>query len=586
MSLFILALCVCTATMTYASTADDWCYTGCDHTPTKWPELAGTYCGGHRQSPINIASSGAVTDPELHAFTFTNFTAQHALGMLVNNGHTVKGKVVPGHLEVSGGGLNHTYEVLQFHLHWGDTELHPGSEHMLNDHRYPMEMHIVCQKKGLNQSQALMDPTGFAVLAFFISATEEGPQKPWEDLTSYLGNITSAGSEVNVSHSLSISDLLGEVNRTKFYRYTGSLTTPGCQEAVIWTVFQEPILVHTDLIKLFPSKAHLSNLYRPIQELHGRHVYASPAATVGGQEHAWCYDSHCHFSPDLWSTLPEAFCGGKQQSPVDIDSKEVKENSSLEDFTFTHFDDKKALKYVTNTGHTVKFVLNDGVELSRGGLGHVYSALQFHFHWGDESDHPKGSEHMVDSVRYPMEMHIVHKRKDLSIEEAKATKDGLAVLGFFIEATDGGKGKNAGTESDHASGTSSTTDYWTKLTSYLPAVQTVGSNTSVTEDMSLDDLLGDVDRSSFYRYMGSLTTPTCNEAVVWTVFKQPIKIDKKLMDAFPLEMGYKQVYRPAQALGSRAVTTRSSSSFAPAPSCTATLLLLLLSLLGPLSATV
>ena len=37
---------------------------------------------------------------------------------------------------------------------------------------------------------------------------------------------------------------------------------------------------------------------------------------------------------------------------MDIDSKEVKENSSLEDFTFTHFDDKKALKYVTNTGHT------------------------------------------------------------------------------------------------------------------------------------------------------------------------------------------------------------------------------------------
>jgi hypothetical protein len=36
-------------------------------------------------------------------------------------------------------------------------------------------------------------------------------------------------------------------------------------------------------IKLFPSKAHLSNLYRPIQELHGRHVYASPAATLVGK---------------------------------------------------------------------------------------------------------------------------------------------------------------------------------------------------------------------------------------------------------------------------------------------------------------
>ena len=29
-------------------------------------------------------------------------------------------------------------------------------------------MHIVCQRKDLNQTQALMDPTGFAVLAFFV----------------------------------------------------------------------------------------------------------------------------------------------------------------------------------------------------------------------------------------------------------------------------------------------------------------------------------------------------------------------------------------------------------------------------------
>ena len=49
---------------------------------------------------------------------------------------------MPG-LEVSGGGLDHPYQVLQFHLHWGDAELHPGSEHTLNDHRYPMEVSLL-----------------------------------------------------------------------------------------------------------------------------------------------------------------------------------------------------------------------------------------------------------------------------------------------------------------------------------------------------------------------------------------------------------------------------------------------------------
>lgn len=33
------------------------------------------------------------------------------------------------------------------------------------------------------------------------------------------------------------------------------------------------------------------------------------------------------------------------------------------------------------------------------------------------------------------------------------------------------------------------------------------------------------DLTSYYRYMGSLTTPHCNEDVEWTLFEKPIQLD-------------------------------------------------------------
>ena len=40
------------------------------------------------------------------------------------------------------------------------------------------------------------------------------------------------------------------------------------------------------------------------------------------------------------------------------------------------------------------------------------------------------------------------------------------------------------------------------------------------------DSLLPTDKSKFYRYNGSLTTPTCNEVVTWTVFKDYVEISQ------------------------------------------------------------
>ncbi|XP_061564531.1 carbonic anhydrase 4-like [Cololabis saira] len=568
--MYLVSLVLCLALSALVRCTSDWCYKGCEHTPSHWKDMHGNVCGGTKQSPINIHTSSVKTNSDLHNFTLTNFTSEQAVKSILFNGHAVKCILKDGEIEVSGGGLNGTYSALQFHFHWGQTDYttHPGSEHTVDGHRYPMEMHIVTVKKGLSVSEATQKPDGLAVLGFFINATEEFEDakmsEQWTHLTDYLPEIIAKPDGVPVTKNISIEKLIGHVNLTKFYRYMGSLTTPNCNESVVWTVFHEPIQVKKDLIPKFPSLTNKPDVYRPSQDLHGRQVYASPATPL--PSHSWCYDDHCEHSPSHWVLLADSHCGGQRQSPIDIDTHDVTLNESLGPFTFTKFDDKHAIKYITNTGHSVKCVLKDDlVEVSGGGLGHVYSTLQFHFHWGSGSGDSKGSEHTMDTKRYPMEMHIVNKRKDLTLAEALKVHDGLAVLGFFIEAPLSSKSGSHGSE-DHAatnptSSPSSNMDAWKKFTQYLSVVESINSKAVFTDEISIDDLLGNVNRRSYFRYNGSLTTPTCNEAVVWTVFKESVKVDPYLMSTFPTHTGYRDVFRPSQSRHSRVIfTTKSASS--------------------------
>jgi len=57
-----------------------------------------------------------------------------------------------------------------------------------------------------------------------------------------------------------------------------------------------------------------------------------------------------------------------------------------------------------------------------------------HFHWGDKNN--RGSEHVINDIRYTMEMHIVHRNKKYAtIGEALNHQDGAAVLGFFFNVS-------------------------------------------------------------------------------------------------------------------------------------------------------
>uniref|UniRef100_H3CT14 Carbonic anhydrase n=1 Tax=Tetraodon nigroviridis TaxID=99883 RepID=H3CT14_TETNG len=232
---------------------DDWCYQSqfsCDHqcnVPDKWTN-ANSVCGGSYQSPINVVTKKAVKDSRLTAFQFDNYQ-QIFRGTIKNNGHSVQVDVP--HLSIiSGGGLTTSYKAVQFHLHWGSNG-GPGSEHTIDGEQYPMELHIVHMKHHYTDlTTALADPEGVAVLGFFYERSNSANRK-YEPLVNSLRSVKAADGNASLQ-PISLAQLIPpEKNLTSFYRYKGSLTTPGCTESVVWTLFESPIPLSAGQLRAF-----------------------------------------------------------------------------------------------------------------------------------------------------------------------------------------------------------------------------------------------------------------------------------------------------------------------------------------------
>lgn len=67
-------------------------------------------------------------------------------------------------------------------------------------------------------------------------------------------------------------------------------------------------------------------------------------------------------------------------------------------------------------------------------LSNNYEFESFHFHWGLKNY--RGSEHIINDVSYPLELHIIHRNMKYSnLTEAVLEKDGLAVLAIVFEVS-------------------------------------------------------------------------------------------------------------------------------------------------------
>ncbi|KAF4085393.1 hypothetical protein AMELA_G00117470 [Ameiurus melas] len=266
----------------------DFCYNFPECNATTWPTIAPHHCNGTRQSPINIVTADVKADGNLTAFSFTGFNDNSTLLNIQNTGKSVKILLDDQKMSVSGGGLQNTYNSKEFHFHWGNGSSFSGSEHTVDGRQYAMEMHIVNIRADVSVASA-DESTAYAVLGFFIEATNDsGKPESWKNLTSFLSTIPKEGDSRDIMYQLTVDSLLQGVDRTKYYRYLGSLTTPTCNEIVVWTVFKDPVKVSKDLIDLFSNTVHINttadpfitNNHRVLQALNGRVVTSQPTSSA------------------------------------------------------------------------------------------------------------------------------------------------------------------------------------------------------------------------------------------------------------------------------------------------------------------
>ena len=212
-----------------------WDYDG-DNGPTYWSKLSADYqtCGdGRQQSPIDLDLTTASEIP-------VSFDYRSIPIALLNNGRTIQ----------EGGDDRCTltldqraYSLLQLHFH-------TPSEHTCNGIRYPMEIHLVHRHPA---TQAI------AVVGVWVRSGDEQPElaRLGKTLPQQTGELVNGAGTVNPLNLLPTVRTL--------VRYSGSLTTPPCSEAVTWLVMATPIEASAQQIELFHQI--LGDNARPLQRL-------------------------------------------------------------------------------------------------------------------------------------------------------------------------------------------------------------------------------------------------------------------------------------------------------------------------------
>ncbi|KAL9271669.1 Alpha carbonic anhydrase 1, chloroplastic-like protein [Drosera capensis] len=224
--------------------------------PWKWgsisPQFALCSTGKH-QSPINIIHSKVIVHKGLAPLS-TYYHLDNAT--LLNTGLSIEEQVKGRSAFVIGG---KTYKLMQ--VHW-----HTPSEHLLNGVQYPAELHQVHQAEDGSR----------AVVGILYKYGK--PDALVEKIQPHLKALAEEDCGDHAREEIFLRRFNNRaLNRKprKYYRYVGSLTTPPCDENVIWTVMAKVKTMSKKQVAALSGTLCALNKRnsRPVQPLNGREVH-------------------------------------------------------------------------------------------------------------------------------------------------------------------------------------------------------------------------------------------------------------------------------------------------------------------------
>jgi len=173
----------------------------------------------------------------------------YVFGQLFNNGHTLM--FVPKTndpvlmvLPTADFSLQH------IHFHWGSAD-DRGSEHMVNGKAYPLEMHLVFEKRSSTLQRMMSPDVKLAVFAVFFEVANQDYVTLFDDELEEMikgQGLPGTGNNTAISTGINLN-FIKPLENQKFYHYEkGSLSDRPCNESVEYLVAKKPLLISGNML--------------------------------------------------------------------------------------------------------------------------------------------------------------------------------------------------------------------------------------------------------------------------------------------------------------------------------------------------